>query len=603
MTTSNDVPRWNLDSIYPGLGSRDYAAAVVAVARQTRQLAAYMKKNHIAPGAKVPAAKAMGRALGGYIMRRNALSDLHQTVQTYVALLVSADSFDAEARRAQSEVEMLGVPLANLDTLFSIWLKDVKPGLTPSLTTDAIAQAHTFALKETVLQSRFMMSAAEEKLANELAPSGVSAWSRLQGTLVSQLKVPFEFDGKTEVVSMPALINIGQHDASEARRRAAYQTENASWDLVKETLAAAMNGVKGNAATLARLRGRKDALSLALDINRVDRATLDAMMGAIQDAFPVFRRYFKRKAERFGSSNGLQWWNLFAPVTQHERHYSWNEARDVILQCFAGYGKGLTSMTQRAFDERWIDGLQRTGKRAGAFCADVPLRKQSRILCNFDGSLDQVSTIAHELGHAYHNECMRKRTPMQANTPMALAETASIFCETIVGDALYKQAGSDAERLSLLETDLIGASQVTVDISSRFLFERELFSRRAHGELSADDLCAMMLDAQDKTYGDGLDPAARQKYMWTWKPHYYSADLGFYNWPYAFGLLFATGLYAMYQAGARDFHARYDELLSCTGMDTASRLAARFGINIRKREFWDASLAVIGRKVDAYCAL
>ena len=235
----------------------------------------------------------------------------------------------------------------------------------------------------------------------------------------------------------------------------------------------------------------------------------------------------------------------------------------------------------------------------------VPGVKESRILCNFDGSLDQVMTIAHELGHGYHNFNMYQagKTALQRQTPMTMAETASIMCETIVFNAVMKEISDPQEELALLETALISDSQVIVDIYSRFLFEKEVFERRQSSDLSADELCEIMEDAQAKTYGEGLDPEFRHKYMWTWKPHYYSAGLSFYNFPYAFGMLFGVGLYAIYQQRGDDFIPDYKKLLSSTGSAPAAELAARFEIDIRDKKFWQDSLAVIAKRVDRYCEL
>jgi oligoendopeptidase F len=245
----------------------------------------------------------------------------------------------------------------------------------------------------------------------------------------------------------------------------------------------------------------------------------------------------------------------------------------------------------------------RDGKSAGAFCMSIPGVDESRILSNFDGSFDQVSTLAHELGHAYHNECLVGKGELQTITPMTLAETASIMCQTIVTNAAIVNAQSKDEELALLENDLIDNSQVIVDITSRFLFEKEVFERRSKAELSADELSEIMLDAQKKTYGDGLDPEHLQKFMWTWKPHYYYSGFSFYNYPYAFGLLFAKGLYAIYQERGQDFVKDYRNLLASTGEADAATLAKRFDIDIREKKFWEDSLKVVGQNVERYINL
>jgi pepF/M3 family oligoendopeptidase len=376
------------------------------------------------------------------------------------------------------------------------------------------------------------------------------------------------------------------------------------WEAVKEPLAASMNGIKGTVNTLNKRRGREDALHASIDAARMDRASLDAMFEAMKDSFPMFQRYFLAKAKRLGKEK-LPWWDVFAPVGDSNKTYSYQEASEFILEQFGGFSPKLKDLAQRAFNENWIDAEQRVGKRGGAFCMGVPNVRESRILSNFDGTFDQVSTLAHELGHAFHNECIYSagKTPLQGDTPMTLAETASIMCETVVVNAVLAQTTDPAEELSILETSLLGSSQVIVDIYSRYLFEKEVFERRADAELSAEDLCEIMERAQKVTYGDALDERYLHKYMWTWKPHYYSARLSFYNFPYAFGLLFATGLYAIYEQRGDEFIPDYINLLANTGEERAAELADHFGINIREKKFWEDSLKVIEKQVDRYCQL
>jgi len=234
---------------------------------------------------------------------------------------------------------------------------------------------------------------------------------------------------------------------------------------------------------------------------------------------------------------------------------------------------------------------------------EVPAVQESRILCNFDSSLDSVSTVAHELGHAYHNECQVGKTVLQTQTPMTLAETASIFCETIVSDAVLAKASTKEERLAILETSLMSSTQVIVDIASRFMFEKEVFEKRERSELSADEFCEIMIRSQKNAYGDGLDEAYLHEYMWTWKPHYYSTTLSYYNFPYAFGLLFGLGLYAIYMKQGASFVSDYESLLASTGEGTPAELASRFAINIKTPDFWRESLKLIEERIDQYVAL
>jgi pepF/M3 family oligoendopeptidase len=555
-----------------------------------------------APPADAPPAD-LAAALGEAVARANGLYELAGTVRAYINAFVSTDSRDSVARRRESEFDQLNVRMKTLSNRFQAWVGRLGPILESLLPLDARTRAHAFALREMAEQAQYMMSEAEESLAAELLVSGAGAWGKLQGTLTSQLSVPFELDDAVQNLPMPALINLRSHADEDVRRRA-YEAENAAWESAKEPLAAAMNGVKGAVVTLNQRRGREDALHSALDAARIDRATLQAMLGAMEDSFPQWRRYFRAKAARLGKEQ-LAWWDIAAPLPGDNTHFTWDAARAFVLDNFATFSPDLRDFAAQAFDASWIDAEQRTGKRGGAFCMGLPAVKESRILSNFDGSLDQVSTLAHELGHGYHNHCIYRagKTRLQAQTPMTLAETASIMCETIVMQAvLAKAAGPEAE-LAILETMIQGEAQVIVDIYSRYLFEQELFARRAQSELSAEDLCEIMERAQAATYGDGLDARFRQKWMWTWKPHYYSPGLSFYNFPYAFGLLFGTGLYAVYQQRGDAFVDDYVALLASTGEANAADLAARFGMDLRARPFWAESLAVIGKRIDRYCEL
>jgi pepF/M3 family oligoendopeptidase len=432
---------------------------------------------------------------------------LYRTLLSYIFSFVTTDSYNTTAKRAMSELDMLRVRLERQEVLFQGWLGMLVEGdseaLSGVLAQKGPVREHAFYLREAVEQSRYQMSEAEEALASELSMSGASAWQRLHGVITSQVKVPFELDGEVRDFPMAVIQNLKSDPDGDLRRRA-YEAELDAWQRVREPLAACLNGVKGAVITLYQRRGRTDALHQALDQARIDRETLEAMLGAMRGSFPMFRRYWHAKAQRLGRER-LPWWDLWAPVGRLERRYTFAEARDFILDQFGKYSQRLTGFAQRAFDSNWIDAEPRDGKRGGAFCMRLPAVEESRILCNFDGSLGQVATIAHELGHAYHNECMVGKTMLQRRTPMTLAETASIFCQTIIVDATLGQAADDDEELAILEDFLIDASQVIVDIYSRYLFETEVFERRAEAELSADDFCDIMRRRQQETFGDGLD--------------------------------------------------------------------------------------------------
>jgi len=599
--TSNHLgtlPRWDLSNVYPSLESEEFRRAIEDLRTQTDALDAYLAEHNVSRAAVVRPKENVKEIVDEFLNRANRTYRLFGTLGAYVSSFVSTDSYNTLAKRLESELEMVGVRLRKQEVLFRGWIGSVGTVLPFVLGQGGVASVHAFYLHETVEQSRYLMSDPEESLAADLELSGSNAWSKLQGTVCSQVTVQFELDGKPQKLPITALQNLSNNADASVRRRA-YEAELAAWEQVREPLAAALNGVKGSSSTLDKRRGRVDALHDSLDTSRIDRETLNTLIAEMQNSFPMFRRYLKAKAKLLGEEK-LPWWDLSAPVAKSDRRYTWSEAMNFIVGQFRGFSERLAQLAQRAFDNHWIDAEPRQGKRGGAFCMSVPGVDESRILCNFDGSLDQVSTVAHELGHAFHNECQVGKTILQKLTPMTLAETASIMNQTIIANAAFMQASSAEEKLSILENSLADSTQVIVDIASRFLFEKEVFERRVDSELSADDFCEIMLRCQRVTYGEALDENFLHKYMWAWKGHYYIPGFSFYNYPYAFGLLFGTGLYSIYRERGQSFVKDYEALLASTGEAKPVDLAARFGIDLHKPDFWRGSLKVIGEKVDSY---
>jgi len=595
-------PRWDLSNVYPGLDSPALTKDIDWVKASTESLSQLYQEKLVKVDAS-SSTDAINEAMSTMVDKMNVLMEKAGTINAFLHSYMATDSFNKQAMHMGSEFDQVMVGIQKVNVLLEAWVGQFKDVLPDVLALGNNAGEHAFPITEIAEQSQYLMSEKEEILSSELSLSGSRAWSKLQSTVTSQKTVEFELEGEVKSLPMPALINLHAHPDESVRKRG-YKAEMAAWESVKEPLAACMNGIKGWVNTLNEHRGRKDALHQPIDQGRIDRKTLRAMLQAMEDSFPTFRRYFKAKAARFGQE-ALPWWNVFAPTGKLDKAYSFEEAKKFILKNFGTFSPELQAFARTAFENNWIDAEQRSGKRGGAFCMGVPGVKESRILCNFDGSLDQVMTISHELGHGYHNFNMYQagKTPLQRQTPMTMAETASIMCETIVFNAVMETISDPQEELALLETALIGDSQVIVDIYSRFLFEKEVFERREKSDLDADELCEIMEEAQAATYGDGLDADNRHKFMWTWKPHYYSAGLSFYNFPYAFGMLFGVGLYAIYKQRGKAFIPDYKKLLSSTGEAPAAELAARFDIDIRDKQFWADSLAVVGKRVDRYCEL
>ncbi|HEX2323783.1 MAG TPA: M3 family oligoendopeptidase [Chloroflexota bacterium] len=590
------LPRWDMTPVFPALAGPEFAAAYARVLQEIGELGALCDRLDVRRRAAPAVDEATVAAFEEVTGRLNALDDTLREVGAYLHAFVSTDSRDDAAQAKMSELETEALPLQQLETRYTAWIGSLD--VEALISRSALAREHAFGLRKAAEAARHQMGEAEESLAAGLGLSGSTAWSKLHGNVSSQLAVPVTLPAGPQTLPMSAVRGLA-HDPDARVRKAAYEAELAGWKTVAVPLAGALNGIKGEVNTLNARRGWPDALAPALFQNNVDRQTLEAMQQACRESFPDFRRYLRTKARLLGQER-LPWWDLFAPVGEAGRVWSFDAAAQFVVEQFGTYSPALAGLARRAVEERWIDAEPRDGKRDGAFCMDLR-RDESRVFLNFEPSFNSVQTLAHELGHAYHNVQLARRTPMQRQTPMPLAETASIFCQTIVTNAALATA-QGAEKLAILEGNLQDACQVVVDIHSRFLFESAVFERRARRELSVEELNGLMLEAQDETYGDGLEAEARHPWMWAVKPHYYSRR-SFYNWPYTFGLLFGLGLYARYREDASAFRAGYDDLLSSTGLEGAADLGRRFGIDVSAADFWRSSLDVVRERVAEFESL
>lgn len=581
-----ELPRWDLESVFPSVESPEYRAAVDKMKRMIADLASEFDRIGIGAVPGAGSAASFPSVLSDY----NALIEHASTVMAYTFCTVDTDSRNEVAQAKVSELDQALVPLSKLESRLVSWLGTQNPQDLTAASPEA--KAHAYFVRKSHERATRLMSPVEEELVADLAPTGSTAWAKLHSDLSSQIEV--DVDG--EKLPMSAVRNLA-YDGDRAKRESAYRAELGAWKTWELPLAACMNGVKGEVALLCKKRSWNSPLDEALFHSNIDRGTLDAMMDASRDAMPTFRKYLKAKARLLGVGT-LQWFDIFAPVGESPREWAWGEACDFVAECFDSFSPKMGDFARRNYSSRWIDAGPRPGKRDGAYCSDMR-GDESRILMNFKPAFGSVKTLAHELGHAYHNLCLDGRTPIQKTNPMTLAETASTFCETIVAHAGLKEA-SGGERLSILEATLQGQCQVVVDITSRFLFEQAVFDGRVSRELSASELCAAMEDTQKNTYGEGL--ASLHPYMWAAKPHYYSTG-SYYNYPYMFGLLFGLGLYACYEKDPSGFRTAYDDLLSSTGMDDAAALADKFGIDVRSKEFWAESLGVIARDIEQLEAL
>ena len=594
MSTTKTPPRWDMSVVYPGLASPEFDQGFTHFVQQVADLVQLFDTNDIQARPGIEMSEATVHTFETVTTRYNEVLDEAMTLGAYLGCFVSTNTQDTLAQARYSEFQPQAVKLSLLGTRYAAWIGSLD--VQELLARSQLARDHAYMLHKAREQARHLLSPAEEDLAAELELSSGAAWEKLHGDVTSQLLVPIELEGQHQELPMSVVRNLA-FDPDRSVRRTAYEAELAAWQKAAVPLAAALNSIKGQVNTLSRRRGWRSPLDASLFDANIDQATLEAMLTAARESFPDFRRYLRAKARVLGLEK-LAWYDIGAPVGKEKQTWDFAEARDFIVARFGDYSQRLSDFAARAFRENWIDAEPRAGKVDGAYC--TPLRRdESRVFANLKSSFNGVSTLAHELGHGYHNLNLVERTTLQRETPMTLAETASIFCETIITHAALARADRE-EQIAILESSLQGSCQVVVDISSRFLFESRTFERRKQRELSVDEFNELMQEAQKETYGDGLDENLLHPYMWAMKPHYYNSHLSFYNYPYMFGLLFGLGLYARYQQDPEGFKTGYDDLLSSTGLGDAATLAARFGIDVRSSDFWRSSLDIVRKDIDLF---
>ena len=578
--------RWNLDVIYKGFEDPAFEQDLCLL---KEKIAAF---NELVKA--LPESDPLKSLREGIILQEE-LTVLGGKLAEYAMLRQSADARDSEAGSQIGRVMAVLSTTAGGEAAFKDWACKL-PNLMELIEQDELLQQYRFLFSNMKKSSKYMLTVQAEEVMAKLRLSGSSAWSDLQCYLTST--VPVEYDGGTTNLSV--IRNLA-YDSDKDVRKKAYEAELACYDRIKDSVAFALNSIKLATISDCQLRGYPSPLERTLEHSDMQKATLDAMLGAMDEYLPKFWQYLKAKAKALGYEKGLPWYELFAPMGNSSTKFTLEQARDFLVEQFEGFNPEEAKMIAAAFDEEWIDFYPREGKAGGAFCAGVEAIGQSRILTNYDGTFSDVVTLAHELGHAYHNHCIRSQRPLNHDYSMPLAETASTFNECVVMASAISKAADDQERLALIESQLQDAAQIICDIYSRFRFEAKVFENRENSFMHANTLCEYMLDAQRQSYGDGLDPEFMHPYMWVCKSHYYGPT--FYNFPYAFGGLFARGLYAQYEKEGKDFIAKYNKLLYTTTVATAEDTAKVAGVDLTDKNFWRGALQTIADQIDLFCDL
>lgn len=568
---------WDLNPLYTSFLSKEFQYDFLLLQKAIKDLKIWADEN-------LKNTKNSTKKIETYIAIENEIGNLSEKLLVFSQLKFSADTNDTTALKYLNLLEEQLTESIVPNIQFQKWLCSLE-------TIDfssPILKEHSFFLKELISFGNYTLSEQEEAIFSKMKISGSSAWSKLHDSLTANLMVTID----EKEYPLSAARNMAYSSNKEIRKKA-YEAELDSYKKIAPSCASCLNNIKAEVLTESKLRGYNSPLEMTLLHSRMDFETLHAMFEAMKENLSFFQEYLCKKAVLLNhKEKGLPFYDLFAPMGTVNMEFTYEQAKEFILKNFYSFSQKLGDYALQAFNNHWIDVYPRNAKQGGAFCSNIHSIGESRILTNFTGSFSDVITIAHELGHGYHGSCLDKNSYLNSDYPMPIAETASTFCETIVKNAALKTASKE-ESILILENDISDNTQIIVDIYSRFLFEDAVFKKRKNGSLSIKELCQIMLDAQNQTYGEGLNKKYMHPYMWICKTHYYDADYNYYNFPYAFGLLFAKGLYSQYLKNSADFISKYDLLLSSTGSANLYDIAKIADIDIHSIEFWKDSLSII----------
>lgn len=577
---------WNLDELYTSIDSQEFTNDFENFKKEIDKINLWIVEN-------LKETKNATKKIEEYIILKNRIG-YYDMLYIYVNLRLSTDTTNEKISKILDILEELSVETTTQDASFKHFLKNIE-NLDEIINSSHILKEHEYIIKEMKIKSEYMLSKEEETLIAKMENTGSKMWKKLWEQSTSTLSVDITIDKDKKSLPLSAVRNFA-HSFDKDLRKNAYECELKSYEKISTSCAFALNGIKGEVLNTSKMRGYESPLDMTILDSRIDDKILKAMLEAIEEGIPKFEKYFIKKAEILVNNNGLPFYDIFAPIGKTDMCFTYEQAKDFIIKNFSDFSKKLGDFAENAFNSSWIDSKPKSGKMGGAFCESIHSIKQSRILTNFSGTFDDVITIAHELGHAYHDSCIYNETSLNSSYPMPIAETASTFCETIITNSALKSASKE-ESLIIIENDISGIAQVIVDIYSRFLFESAVFEQRKKGSLSVKELNDIMMESQIKAYGKGLDNKYLHKYMWICKPHYYDAEYNYYNFPYAFGLLLCKGLYSLYIKNNDNFVKSYDKMLSQTSKNNIADAVKIFGIDLHDKNFWLESIDIIDKEI------
>lgn len=518
----------------------------------------------------------------------------------FVGCLTAQNVKDEQAKLLAGRMRVIGAAYASALTYLDKHIVGMSEEEWLALAGDYSLAAIRFNLEERRRRAKEKMPTAQETLVNDLSIDGYHGWSTLYDTVVGRMSIAIDENGKTVRLSPGQAENKMKSPNRELREHIFERWEEA-WANEADFCALALNNLAGFRLNLYKHRGWSDVAYEPLDYNRMQPATLAAMWAAIDANKGRLVKFLKRKQELLGTDK-LDWHDVNAPVGSSGSHMSFDAAADFIVEQFRRFNPAMADFTAKCFNEGWIEAEDRPGKRPGAFCTTFPEKQESRVFMTFSGTMGNVTTLAHELGHAYHQSVMNELPPFAQQYAMNVAETASTFAEVAVGDAALALASSQAEKITLMEDKLQRAATLLMNIQARYLFETRFYEERKLGVVSKQRLNELMVKAQSEAFADSL--SRYHPHFWAAKLHFFNTGVPFYNFPYTFGYLFATGVYAQAMKEGPSFAKKYDDLLRDTGRMRTEDLALRhLGVDITQQDFWQSAIDSALAELDEFLAL
>ncbi|MEQ7189404.1 M3 family oligoendopeptidase [Enterococcus hirae] len=588
---------WDLDSIFPG-GS-DSPALNERLEQLEKQINTYYQSVN-----QWDHSVSTNDELTTLIKQQETITEGFSQCNSYITALLSANVKDTQAKLLSGKLYALLPRWQSADTILSKKFAEISDNNWQTLLQTDEFSLIAFRMNEIRRDGHRLLSEAEENIINTLSLDGLNAWSSHYDTIVGTIVIPFEENGKVTDLSAGQAFNKMMGDPDPLVREKLFIAWEKAWQEKTSLLSDTLNHLDGFRLSTYKLHGMNDYLQKPLEYNRLKKETLDVMWATIQKNKQPLVDYLTRKANLFGKEK-MEWQDQDAPIILgdlKEKTFTFDEAASFIIENFQKFSPKMATFAQSAFEKSWIEAEDRPGKRPGGYCTELPETQESRIFMTYSNSVNEVATLAHELGHAFHSSVMWDLPALNRDYAMNVAETASTFAELIVADATLKAAKTKEEKINLLDTKLQNALAMFMNIHSRFILENRFYSARQEGLVSEEEITQMMVEAQKEGYHDAL--ATYHPHFWAAKLHFFIDDVPFYNFPYTFGYLFSLGIYAYANKKGTSFEQEYIELLRDTASMTTEELAQKhLGVDLTKPDFWQAGIDMVLEDINSFMTL